>query len=143
MAEIFADTSGWANFFVRTEPFYAEARQRMQQWRADDFHLITTNYVLLELVALFVSPLRVPRREQIRIIETIKSTSWVEIIHIDSVLDEEAWNLLKARQDKNWSLVDCTSFVVMQHRQITQAFTADHHFEQAGFIQVLRRNTTN
>src|SRR5262245_12759281 len=139
MAKIFADTSGWANFFIRTEPFHAEAQQRMQQWRADASRLVTTNYVLIELNALFTSPLRVPRLQQIKIIETIKSVPWVEIIHIDATLDEEAWNLLKERQDKSWSLVDCTSFIVMQHRQITQAFTTDHHFEQAGYVQRLKR----
>ena len=128
MAEIFADTSGWANFFVRTEPFHDQARQWMQQWQAEE-RLVTTNYILLELVALFISPLRVPRREQIKIIETIKNVSWVEIVHVNAILDEEAWNLLKKREDKSWSLVDCTSFVVMRHRHITQAFTADHHFE--------------
>jgi len=32
MPEIFGDTAGWANFFVRTEPFHAQAVQLMQQW---------------------------------------------------------------------------------------------------------------
>jgi len=53
-------------------------------------------------------------------------------------LDEEAWSLLKTRLDKNWSLVDCASFVVMQHRKIAEGFTSDHHFEQAGFSRLLK-----
>ena len=43
-----------------------------------------------------------------------------------------------ARRDKNWSLTDCISFVVMKDRGPTQALTADHHFEQAGFKALLR-----
>lgn len=35
-------------------------------------------------------------------------------------------------------LVDCASFVVMQQRRITQALTTDHHFEQAGFVRLLK-----
>ena len=35
--------------------------------------------------------------------------------------------------DKRWGLVDCASFVVMTGRGVTEAFTNDHHFEQAGF----------
>jgi uncharacterized protein len=62
----------------------------------------------------------------------------VEIVHIDPALDAEAWDLLKARADKEWSLVDCASFVIMQHRGITQALTTDHHFEQAGFVRLLK-----
>ena len=35
--------------------------------------------------------------------------------------------------DKNWLLPDCTSFVVMRDHELTEALTADRHFEQAGF----------
>jgi predicted nucleic acid-binding protein len=41
------------------------------------------------------------------------------------------------RQDKDWSLTDCISFVVMRDRGITKVFTTDHHFEQAGFKKLL------
>jgi predicted nucleic acid-binding protein len=61
MAEVFVDTSGWASFFVRTEPFHDLAKTSMQQWQVEGTRVITTNYVLLELVALFTSPLRIPR----------------------------------------------------------------------------------
>jgi predicted nucleic acid-binding protein len=46
--------------------------------------------------------------------------------------------LLSSREDKNWSLVDCSSFVVMQQRNITEALTNDYHFEQAGFVRLLK-----
>lgn len=100
MSEIFADTAGWANFFVRTESFHANAKDLMHQWSTNGTRLVTTNYVLVELIALFTSPLRVPRMQQITVIETIKTTSWVEVVHVDRTLDEEAWVLLKERQDK-------------------------------------------
>lgn len=138
MAEVFADTSGWANYFVRTEPFYESAVAMMRQWHASGARLITTNYVLLELVALMTSPLRVPRPQQIKIIEAIQTATWVELIHIDPTLHEEAWRLLTKRPDKEWSLVDCSSMVVMARRGITEAFTSDHHFEQAGFVRSLK-----
>jgi predicted nucleic acid-binding protein len=138
MDKIFADTSGWANFFVRSEPYYEQAMTKMRQWHDKKARLVTSNYVLTELVALMTSPLRIPRNQQIKVIETIKSADWVEVIHIDPSLDDEAWQLLKNRPDKLWSLVDCSSIVVMQHMGITEAFTADHHFEQAGFLLSLK-----
>jgi predicted nucleic acid-binding protein len=58
-------------------------------------------------------------------------------VHIDSVLDAAGWALLKSRPDKQWSLVDAVSFVVMQQRDITEALTTDHRFEQAGFVRLL------
>lgn len=138
MSEVFADTSGWGNYFIRTEPFHTTAKNLMLEWHAKNVRIVTTNYVMLELIALFTSPLRIPRFKQIKVIETIKAAPWVEIVHIDRTLDEEAWQLLKERQDKNWSLVDCASFVIMQNRRITEALTTDPHFEQAGFRRHLK-----
>ena len=43
----------------------------------------------------------------------------------------------RVRQDKNWSVTDCTSFVVMREHNLTEALTADRHFEQAGFKAIL------
>ena len=57
---------------------------------------------------------------------------------IDNVTDTLAWTLYKSRLDKAWSLVDCSSFVVMQQLGIQKALTTDQHFEQAGFIRLLK-----
>jgi predicted nucleic acid-binding protein len=46
--------------------------------------------------------------------------------------------LFAARSDKEWSLTDCISFVLMQQEQISEALTADHHFEQAGYLALLK-----
>lgn len=46
--------------------------------------------------------------------------------------------MFRNRTDKNWSLVDCASFVVMRKHGILEALTADHHFEQAGFVRLLK-----
>ena len=61
----------------------------MLQWHAKGTSIVTTNYVLMELVALLTNPLRISRRKQIKTIETIKSASWVKVVHIDITLDEE------------------------------------------------------
>jgi predicted nucleic acid-binding protein len=42
------------------------------------------------------------------------------------------------RPDKTWGLTDCISFALMQERNIRDALTADRHFEQAGFVALLR-----
>ena len=44
----------------------------------------------------------------------------------------------RQRQDKDWSLTDCISFIVMRDRRIVEALTGDHHFEQAGFVALLK-----
>jgi hypothetical protein len=57
---------------------------------------------------------------------------------LDSQLLERAMQLMNERQDKDWSLTDCTSFIVMKDRGIHEALTADRHFEQAGFAALLK-----
>ncbi|MGL5924416.1 hypothetical protein [Chroococcidiopsis sp.] len=60
------------------------------------------------------SPLRIQRSVIVAFIEGLKASPYVEIIHIELATDEQAWRLLTRRQDKEWSLVDCSSFEIMQ-----------------------------
>jgi predicted nucleic acid-binding protein len=137
VAEVFVDTAGWANIFVRTEPKHEKASHLFHEWRRQNHRLVTSNYVLVELVALLTQPFRVPRPNQFRYIETVRLAPYVEVVHVDEALDAAGWALLKARPDKEWSLVDAVSFMIMQQRGIMEALTTDHHFEQAGFIRLL------
>ena len=49
----------------------------------------------------------------------------------------KARSLYEARMDKEWDLVDCVSFVVMEDLGIDRALTADKHFRQMGFRALL------
>jgi len=138
MPQLFADTSGWGTLVDSIQPFHALAANIYREARLRSQKIVTTNYVLTEVVALFTSPLRVARPTIVAFIEGLKSSSFVEVAHVDEILDQDAWNLLRSRLDKQWSLIDCASFVLMQQRGITEALTSDHHFEQAGFIRLLK-----
>ena len=69
---------------------------------------------------------------------SLKAVPYVKVVHVDPALDAASWALLKSRFDKEWSLVDAASFIVMQERGIIEALTTDHHFEQAGFVRLLK-----
>ena len=62
---------------------------------------------------------------------------FLEIVPVSQSLLADGWALYCQRCDKDWGLTDCISFVIMTQRQIMQAFTSDHHFEQARFINLL------
>ncbi len=138
MTPVFVDTAGWATLLVRSEPGHSAAAKLYQDLRVEGRQFITTNYVLVELISLFTSPLRLARATQFQYIDTIRASKVLEIIHVDADLDAAAYALLKARSDKEWSLVDAVSFLVMQARSTTDAFTTDHHFEQAGFVRLIQ-----
>jgi hypothetical protein len=62
----------------------------------------------------------------------------VEVLPLEAELFVRAFRLYSDRADKEWGLTDCVSFVVMTDRGIREALTADEHFEQAGFLPLLR-----
>ena len=138
MPELFADTSGWGNLLDPTQPFHTLAATIYRKSRQQSRTIITTNYVVAELVALLTSPLRISRPRIVAFIDGLKSSPYIEVVHVDESMDRDAWQLLRNRLDKDWSLIDCASFVVMQRRGIAEALTADHHFEQAGFVRLLK-----
>ena len=62
----------------------------------------------------------------------------MKIVFVDEPLFHAGLELYLARPDKDWSLTDCISFVVMEREGITDALTGDKHFEQAGFVALLK-----
>lgn len=136
---VFVDTSGWLSYVNAKDPLHDDVTRLLSQLNNGSGRFVTTNYVIAELVALLTSRLRIGRPRLIEIIDLIKASANVQILHISPELDNEAWALLKARQDKEWSLVDAASFVVMRQLGMTEAVTTDHHFhhfDQAGFIRL-------
>ena len=138
MNALFVDTAGWACLADRSEQYHAAAAVIYREAHRHRRQLLTTNYILAELVALLTSPKRIPRSGIIAFITAIKADSQIEVVHLDAALNEQAWQLLVDRQDKESSLVDCSSFVLMKQRGLVEALTTDHHFEQAGFIRLLK-----
>lgn len=74
----------------------------------------------------------------IQLLESLEADPNVEIVLLTNDLYIAAFNLFKQRKDKEWGLVDCLSFIVMGNRGITDALTADTHFQQAGFRALLK-----
>lgn len=138
MNSLFADTSGWGCLADSNQKHHALAAMIYRKARQQQRQVVTTNYILAELAALMSSPLHLPRPSIIAFLESIKNSPYVDVIHVDQSLDEKAWELMEQRLDKDWSLVDCASFVLMQQHGITEALTTDHHFEQAGFVRLLK-----
>jgi uncharacterized protein len=138
MIERFVDTSGWAEWANQTLLSHTQAATLFEKVWNKRGRLIITGLVLLELTALLTRPLRMPKMQQIQLQDALRADPSVEIIPIDASLEAAAWQLWKSRPDKAWILVDCSSFIVVQQRGLTEALTTDYDFEQAGFIKLLK-----
>ena len=100
--------------------------------------LVSTEHVLWECVN-FLSKGRNRSTAQ-AIAEFLLDPDFCELIHATPALLEAGLRLHRSRPDKDWSLTDCISFHVMLERDITRALAHDEHFEQAGFVALLRQD---
>jgi uncharacterized protein len=97
---------------------------------------ITTEYVLLE-VANWLADAG-DRAVFLRLYAQLREDLNTTILQSDPELFSRGLALYAARPDKDWSLTDCVSFVVMEEWHIREALTADQHFRQAGFTIMLK-----
>ena len=98
--------------------------------------LVTTAWVLAEVADALAAPAN--RQGFGQLLDLLRANAMVTIISPDSVLFDRGVALYRGRHDKDWSLTDCISFVVMQEHGLSDALTGDHHFEQAGFSALLK-----
>lgn len=132
MNSVFADTSFLVAFLNPRDSLHAQAKAWMGNVPGV---LITTDWVILEL-GNYLSD--TPQRIHVDpFVEELRNEPDVEILKADRRMLDAGLRLYAQRPDKDWSLTDCISFVVMKERGITEALTADHHFEQAGFRRIL------
>jgi predicted nucleic acid-binding protein len=61
----------------------------------------------------------------------------IQVVPFHAELIDSAIQRYSARADKNWSLTDCLSFVVMERHRLTEVLTTDGHFEQAGLKAIM------
>jgi hypothetical protein len=136
MHEVFLDTSFAIALSATTDQNHAKAVNLAEQIELQNLDLVTTQAILLE-IGNALSKQRY-RTAAIQLLESLESDPNVEIVLLTNELYGAAFELFRNRQDKEWGLIDCVSFIVMQNRGITEALTADDHFNQAGFRALLR-----
>lgn len=119
-----------------TDQNHVRAVELANQIETNGIRLVTTQAILLE-IGNALSKQRY-RAAAIQLLESLETDPSVEVVLLTNSLYKLAFNLFKQREDKEWGLVDCISFIVMQDRGITDVLTADTHFQQAGFRALLR-----
>jgi hypothetical protein len=130
---IFLDTGFLIALFNPLDRLHPHARA----WAAAiDEPLLLTEYILWESVNYF--SLQPDRRKAHALIAHIQTEPAYELVYASRRLLAAGLRLHRDRLDKDWSLTDCVSFVVMRERGVTRALAYDHHFTQAGFAPLLR-----
>jgi len=131
--EVFADTFFYLALLSRDSAARARAQQVSAGIRA---RTVTTSFVLIEVANALSAAAH--RRFYLSLSRRLTTSPNVAVIAASQDLFERGQALYASRPDKDWSLTDCISFIVMRERGISQALTGDHHFEQAGFAALLK-----
>lgn len=133
MSRVFADTHFYIAILSRGDAAHTQAKRLFSQGGFTE--VVTTAGVLLEL-ADGMSGVR-ERERCARFIARLRASE-TKVIPLSDRLIERGLLLYAERLDKEWSLTDCISFVVMADEGLTEALTGDKHFEQAGFAALLK-----
>ncbi len=129
MATYFAGTSFWIALSSKRDQYHSRAVAWHQFVIRTKSKIVTTEAVLWEwLNALSDASTRNIAAEGYR---QLHVDAGVEVVQFQAELIDSVVGLYRGRPDKNWSLTDCLSFVVMERRLLTEALTPDLHFEQA------------
>lgn len=133
--KLFLDTSYAVALSAVDDKHHDLAVRLSAKIEAEDIKLVTTRAILFE-IGNSLSKQRF-RTGAVALLDAIEDDKRITIIEKTNELYHRAFKLFRDRPDKEWGLVDCFSFVVMQELNLTEALTADKHFIQAGFTALL------
>lgn len=135
MKPVFVDTAALIALGNRRDTFHQRAVRVNADLVASNRSFVTTGAIFLEFGNAFSSTGLRPTA--IRLMEAVRSSVRWRYIEFDEKLMAKGYELYCRMSDKDWGLVDCTSMVVLRELGITDVFTTDRHFEQAGFTILL------
>lgn len=132
MSTILCDTSGFYALLTGENDEAPEAPRTWDSLVLGEDEIVTTNYVVVESVALLQARIGIQAVSAFRsIVDRFVALHW-----IDHALHLAALEQLLALNRRKVSFVDCSSFAFMRKHGIKRFFGYDAHFEEFGFIRV-------
>jgi predicted nucleic acid-binding protein len=136
MKRVFADTSYWIALFNPRDELHERAVAAAQSYSDDQ--IVTSEMILAEFLNGFSDRGPRLRAAASKAVKALRSRPNVTVMPQTSDQFERALSRYEERIDKDWSLTDCASFLIMEAEGIGAALTHDQHFAQAGFKALLR-----
>ncbi len=129
---IFVDTSAWYAVEVEDDVNHQAACKFLTEIAMGKHGVaVNTDYILDETLTLLRS--RRNLASACTFIDKIRKSKSVRVFWIDEGLFERATDIFRKSERKSWSFTDCTSFALMRELSVSEAFTFDNHFREAGF----------
>lgn len=135
MTAVFADTVYWVAVTLTDDQWHSAAMAA--QSRLESEEIVTTEEVLTEFLTA-LSARQYSRANASAAVRRIIANPNISVIQQSHDSFMRGLTRYEQRLDKGYSLQDCVSMNVMELLNITEILTADRHFEQEGFIALMR-----
>ena len=129
---VFVDTSAFYAVFDADDEEHPRAREAWEGLVSGEDLLFTSNYVLVETLALLQSRLGI---EAVRVFHDA-AAALLRVLWVDRGVHREAVTAFLTVGRRRLSLVDCSSFALMRRHGLDTAFAFDDHFSEQGFAAV-------
>ena len=137
MKRVFVDTAYWIAVMNPNDQWHDAAERARKD--LGNARLVTTDEVLAEFLTGLSRAGPRMRSKTAESVREIMQDANVDVIPQSRDSFIKGFELYEQRKDKEYSLQDCISMSVMQSKSIREILTADHHFEQEGFIILMRK----
>jgi uncharacterized protein len=132
MARYFADSWFFIAVLDSADSHHIHATRLFERMRHAD--VVTHDAVLTDVLAFFSD--EGARARTLAAAAVRRAIQRFRVVPADRALFLRGLDRYERRTDKQYSVVDCMSMIVMEDHGIQHVLTNDHHFTQAGFIVV-------
>jgi predicted nucleic acid-binding protein len=129
-ASAFIDSSAFFALVSSRDANNPTAKAIAQRLEAKHWRLFTTNFVRAEAHALILN--RASHQAADRFLSNLRQSGPTTIIRVSEEDEEQALALIERYKDKDFSLTDAISFVVMEKLGVRHAFVFDRNLVQYG-----------
>lgn len=126
----FVDTSYWVALRLRRDANHGAAVRLWTPGQA----LLTTNHVVGETWTFLRR--RDGHASAVAFLDAVELAEWLTVVHVDDAIERDARAWLRRHDERVYSFVDATSFMVMRHERVSEALAFDGDFGAAGFVEV-------
>ena len=134
MSDYFGDASYWIAQIDPNDEFHRQSQEYAVLIALENRRVVTTQLVLNEVLNPRSGTTARQRRAAVELVDRIGRDPQVDVVPQSPEQFDEALSLLRTVvNDKEWSITDCASFLVMRRLGIREALTSDRHFEQYGY----------
>ena len=136
MRRVFLDTGAFLALLVAEDANHPRAKELFGLASAEGWLLFTTNAVVVETYSVLLARARDGRRAAIAFLDAVLGDGY-RVERVRRADEDRAIALVRAHEDKTYSLCDALSFVVMERLGITDAIAFDRHFRAYGRFTIL------